>query len=101
MATTALLIPDPKVEGIKHKVKVVTTPIEGQLPGIQVDWFSCDEDWMPSGLLGNNVKEQDEMTFHMNLRRESRQKNTYVIEQSTNPELNVYLDAEREQSLGE
>lgn len=98
MATTAILLPDPTVEGITHKVKVVTTPIKG---GIQVDWFTCDTEWMPEGLLGNNVKEQDEMEFHMNLRRDCRAKKTYVIEQSTNPELNVYLDAEAEQSLGE
>jgi hypothetical protein len=98
MATTALLVPDPRNEGIKHKVKVVTTSLT---EGIQADWYSCNDEWIPEGLLGNSVKDETEMKFHMDIRREARKKGTYVIEESTNPELNVYLDEEEKQSLGE
>ncbi len=98
MACTALLISAKDGSDIKHKIKVTTTPLK---EGIQVDWFSCDDHWVPTGLLHNNLKDQTELDFHMELRRNARIAGTYVIGESTNPEINVYLDAEKEQPLGE
>lgn len=89
MATTAVLLPDPNNFDLKHKVKIVTSPLA---EGIQVDWFQCDDDWIPSGLLGNSLKDETEENFHLDIRVGAFKAGTFVAGESTNPELNINLD---------
>lgn len=89
MATTAVWISDSVIPDLKHKIKIVTTPLR---EGIQVDWFQCDEDWIPTGLLGNSLKDETEETFHIDVRKGAFKAGTFIAGESTNPELNIELN---------
>lgn len=92
--TTGLLIGDV----IKYKIKIVTHPIAhpadpGMIIGIDIQTYQCNDEWIPSALLGTNVQNDTESNYHQNIRKGAIEKGTFVKEESTNPELN-YFDVE-------
>jgi hypothetical protein len=93
--TTALLITDPKTK-IEHKVKIMSHVIEG---GIQVITHGCDDDWLPINLLGSAYKTETEADHHKLIRDGAIEKGTFVLNESTNPELNpeLYNSADEEE----
>lgn len=90
--TTALLLIDSKDPDKPHKVKVITQPniVKGQPLGIAVDWFQCDEKWIPNGLLGTSLRDETEEGFHKDIRKNALESDTFVAAESTNPELNYF-----------
>jgi hypothetical protein len=91
MATTALLI---KENGKEERVLFMTVPSP---TGVDVDIFSADENFMPTGTPSIGVDEKQEDNYHMLLRKEANDRGQFVAEHSTNPEWNPgYISEENE-----
>ena len=83
MPCTALKFQTTEGEVKRLKFMTVQTPEH-----LDVDIFSCNEDFIPEGDAFMTIDKRDEENYHRTLRREATEKGHYVSEESTNPEWN-------------
>ena len=99
MACTAIKIGDVRI-------KIITTPVsfpntEGVIRNFtDVQLYKCDDDFIPEGSASRSIHEDDEETYHKNLRKESFERGHFVKEESTDIEWNPdYKPEENESTL--
>lgn len=89
MAVTALKIGETRIKFMT----VPGTPVlsdDGTTTKsfLQVELFSCDEDFIPQGMSSRSIHEDDEETYHKKLREQAHEKGHFVPEESTDIEWN-------------
>ena len=84
MATTALEIDGRKLKIMTTSEYVSKTDNENQLKLFtKVTLYSCDSDFMPADVGAVTIHEDDEETYHRNLRAVAHQAGHFVPDQST------------------
>lgn len=84
MATTAL-----EIDGKKLKIMTLPAPVnktddENDVKVFtQVTLYSCDQDFMPMDVGAVTIHEDDEETYHRNLREVAHQAGHFIPDQST------------------
>lgn len=71
-------------DGSKRKMQFVTYPLNEKL--IQVNVYSCDQNWVSLDDPAITFDERDEETFHRQLREQADAKGELVRQYTTDPE---------------
>lgn len=92
MPTTAMKIIDEKLGEIR--VKIITNVVPG---GVDLFMHQCDHNWIPTLILSTSFKKDaNEFEIHKELRDGAIALDQFVLNESTNPELNPELYGQSE-----
>ena len=102
MAVTALKVGDVRVKFMTAGSEVVKSKDgEREKAFLNIDLRQCDEDFIPTGPGSLSIHEDDEETYHRNLRIAAQEKGHFVPEESTDPEWNPdYVKPTKEEQDG-
>ena len=94
--TTALKI--KKEDGTEERLQFMTTPhTDG---GVAVDLWLCDEDWIPKGQPSLGYSHQEEVQYHIDLRKQASEKGQLVPDFCTDPEFSPGYIKPEEDEMG-
>jgi hypothetical protein len=102
MAVTALKIGDQRIKFMTMGSEVIKSK-DGtrEKAFLSIDLRVCDEDFIPVGGGSISVHEDDEQTYHTNLRIQAQEKGHFVPEESTDHQWNPGYDPANEELLEE
>jgi hypothetical protein len=97
MAVTALKIGDTRIKFMTVPGEPITSD-DGQSTKsfLQVELYTCDEEFIPQGMASRSIHEDDEETYHKKLREQASEKGHFVPEESTDYKWNPGYNPEND-----
>lgn len=102
MPTTALKVGEQRIKFITMGSELIKSK-DGtrEKSFLNIELRICDEDFIPVGPGSISVHEDDEETYHRNLRAQAHEKGHFVPEESTDHEWNPGYDPANEEVIEE
>ncbi len=101
MAVTALKIGDVRVKFMTVPGEPITSEDGTSTKSfLQVELYTCDEEFIPQGMASRSIHEHDEETYHKELRKQASEKGHFVPEESTDYEWNPGYNPENDIDYG-
>jgi hypothetical protein len=101
MAVTALKIGDVRVKFMTVPGQPITSEDGTSTKSfLQVELYTCDEEFIPQGMASKSIHEHDEETYHKELRKQASEKGHFVPEESTDYEWNPGYNPENDIDYG-
>lgn len=99
MPVTAIKVDDVRVKFITVHLPPAPSTEGGEPKSfLQVELYSCDEEFIPQGSPSKSIHEKDEETYHKELRALAKEKGHFVPEESTDPEWNPDYKPEQDET---
>ena len=101
MAVTALKIGDVRIKFMTVPGEPITSEDGTSTKSfLQVELYTCDEEFIPQGMASRSIHEHDEETYHKELRKQASEKGHFVPEESTDYEWNPGYNPENDIDYG-
>ena len=101
MAVTALKIGDTRIKFMTVPGEPITSEDGTSTKSfLQVELYTCDEEFIPQGMASRSIHEHDEETYHKELRKQASEKGHFVPEESTDYEWNPGYNPENDIDYG-
>jgi hypothetical protein len=101
MAVTALQIGDVRIKFMTVPGEPITSEDGTSTKSfLQVELYTCDEEFIPQGMASKSIHEHDEETYHKELRKQASEKGHFVPEESTDYEWNPGYNPENDIDYG-
>jgi hypothetical protein len=101
MAVTALKIGDVRIKFMTVPGEPITSEDGTSTKSfLQVELYTCDEEFIPQGMASKSIHEHDEETYHKELRKQASEKGHFVPEESTDYEWNPGYNPENDIDYG-
>jgi len=101
MAVTALQIGDVRIKFMTVPGEPITSDDGTSTKSfLQVELYTCDEEFIPQGMASRSIHEHDEETYHKELRKQASEKGHFVPEESTDYEWNPGYNPENDIDYG-
>jgi hypothetical protein len=101
MAVTALQIGDVRIKFMTVPGEPITSDDGTSTKSfLQVELYTCDEEFIPQGMASKSIHEHDEETYHKELRKQASEKGHFVPEESTDYEWNPGYNPENDIDYG-